>query len=122
MKKILIAENNEINVTLLVSVLKNMNIEIIHAANGIEAIELCDLNPDISLILMDVNMPLMGGEAAAISIKKSHPDIPIISMTAYIAFGRIRDENKKHFTDSIVKPFTVECIRNTVKKYCFNEN
>lgn len=122
MKKILIAENNEINFDLYVAILKNMDIEIIHAENGIEAVKLCDLNPDISLILMDINMPLMGGEEAAILINKSHPDIPIISVTAYVAFGRIRDENKKYFIDSIVKPFTVNYIRNTIKKYCFNEN
>ena len=122
MKKVLIVDDNRINRILLSDIIRKMDIEILSAENGVEALELCDLNPDISLILMDIRMPIMDGVESTILIKNSYPNIPIISMTAYIVFGKIDEENKKYFSGFITKPFIIDCIIDTVKKYCFNEN
>lgn len=119
MKKILVAEDNETNFLLYCRLLKNINIEILRAENGIEAVNMCEKNPDICLILMDINMPLMGGEEAAILINKAHPDIIIISQTAYTSYGKIKESNRKIFTDFITKPFNVIEVKNIVNKYCF---
>jgi CheY-like chemotaxis protein len=122
MKKILIAEDNDINYKLYTIILENFEVEIIRAVNGIETVELSNLNPDISLILMDIKMPLMGGEEAAVLIKKSHPNIPIISTTAYQYMWKVSEENKKYFSGFISKPFKIEEFKKIIKKYCFDEN
>ena len=51
-------------------------------SNGVEAIELVDkLNPD--LVLMDVNMPVMGGVDATENIKATHPSTKVLALTAF---------------------------------------
>jgi len=122
MKKVLIVDDNRVNRKLLLEILRKMDVEILEVENGVEALDICDLNPDISLVLMDINMPIMSGVESAILIKNSHPNISIISMTAYQAFGKIEEEDKKYFSEFITKPFTLDCIKDTVKKYCFSEN
>lgn len=119
MKKLLIAEDNDLNFMLFIEIFNNANLEIIRAKNGLEAVECCDKNPDISLILMDINMPVMNGEEAAVLIKQKH-DIPIISQTAYGVYGTVSDENKHYFVEFISKPINVKEMRNIIEKYCFN--
>ena len=52
------------------------------AANGVEAIELCDqLHPDV--VLMDMVMPRMGGVEATGLIRKKHPEIQVIALTSF---------------------------------------
>lgn len=121
-KKLLIAEDNDTNFKLFSICFRNLNFEIIHANNGIEAVEICKFTPDISLILMDINMPKMGGEEAAMLINKINSNIPIISLTAYRAYGEISEENKKCFVEFITKPFDIPELIKIVKKYCFDEN
>jgi len=118
MKTILIAEDNAMNYGLFLLMLKDMGINILHANDGNEAIELCDLNPDISLVLMDINMPNMNGEDAAVAIKLLHPNIPIISQTAYSMTGMVSDENKWCFEDFISKPIDVFYLKKIILKYC----
>lgn len=122
MKKILIVEDNDINFKLFCIYFSDLNLEIIHANNGIEAVEICESTPNISLILMDINMPKMSGEEAAVLINKINPNIPIISQTAYRAYGKINEENKKYFVEFLTKPFNMPELIKTVKKYCFDEN
>ena len=77
---ILIAEDNESNFLLLLEILKK-NYRIIHAINGIEAIQMYkDNKPDA--ILMDIKMPKMDGLAATRIIRQSDPNIPIIAVSA----------------------------------------
>jgi len=59
-KTILLAEDEEINLFYLQTVLKPTGINIITAVNGLEAVEHCKKNNDISLVLMDIKMPEMG--------------------------------------------------------------
>ncbi len=83
---ILVAEDEFINYLFLDTLLKrNISnpIEILHAQNGMEAIEMCNTNTDIDLVLMDINMPVMNGFDATKAIKSLHPAIPVIAVTAY---------------------------------------
>jgi len=121
MKKILIAEDNENNFLLFCQLFKNRDIEILRAKNGVEAVDICEKCPDICLVLMDINMPVMNGEDAAILIKGANPNIIIISQTAYDAYGNVGISNRKHFNDFITKPFSIIKLKNLVSKYCFGE-
>ena len=119
MKKILISEDNDVNFTLFIEILKDIDIDVIQAKNGLQAVEYCDAHPDVDLILMDINMPIMNGEDAAIIIKERHPNIPIISQTAYGVYGTVSEENKHCFVEFIEKPINVKSLRDLIRKYCF---
>jgi CheY-like chemotaxis protein len=119
MKKILIPEDNDTNFILFKEMLKDMDVALIQAKNGLEAVQYCDKYSDVSLILMDINMPVMNGEEAAVIIKSRHPNIPIISQTAYGVYGVVADENKHCFERFITKPINVENLKNIIREYCF---
>ncbi|MEI6089145.1 MAG: PAS domain S-box protein [bacterium] len=89
--KILIAEDDDTSDLLITMVLKNVSAEILHAKTGIEAIEICRNNPDISLIMMDIKMPVMDGYEATRQIRLFNEDVIIIAQTA---FGLTGDRNK----------------------------
>ncbi|MDP2842395.1 MAG: hybrid sensor histidine kinase/response regulator, partial [Acetobacterium sp.] len=61
---ILIAEDDESNYMYLAVVLKSTGHNHIHAADGKEAVDFCRQNPEISLVLMDIKMPVMNGDEA----------------------------------------------------------
>ncbi|MEL1241059.1 PAS domain S-box protein [Flavobacterium flavipallidum] len=105
--KILLVEDNKINMLLLKTIIKNSIPEafIYEASNGQEAVDNFDkINPDI--IFMDIQMPVMNGYEASVAIRKlpSGKEVPIIAITA----GTEKDEKNKCFemqmNDYISKP------------------
>lgn len=82
-KTILIAEDILSNFEYLKAVLKCTGIKTIHVSDGLQAVEQCKTNPDINLILMDIQMPVMNGCEATKQIRTFNKAIPIIAQTAY---------------------------------------
>lgn len=82
-KTILLAEDEEINFLFLFELLSKQEIKILHAQNGLEAVELCKKHLEIDLVLMDVKMPEMDGLQATREIRLTRPDLPIIIQSAY---------------------------------------
>ncbi len=80
-KRILIAEDTDINYFLLVEALKPTNAQIFRADNGQEAVDFC-LNNEVDIILMDINMPVLNGLEATRKIREFNKNIPIIAQTA----------------------------------------
>lgn len=81
--RILIAEDNEVNILVVDSFLKAFGVETMIARNGQEAIDLvAEFEPD--LILMDIRMPVLNGIEAIKLLKSNNDycDIPIIALTA----------------------------------------
>lgn len=80
---ILIAEDDELSTLLLRKNLKGEDVTILRAENGWEAVELVGHHPEISLVLMDIKMPVMNGFEATKLIKELRPDLPVIAQTAF---------------------------------------
>lgn len=114
---ILIVEDNEDSYTLIEIILKKLQPKLIHAKNGIEAVELCKTNKEIDVVLMDINLPLLNGYEATEQIKKFRNELPIIAQTAY-AMG---EEMDKCFDagcdDYIPKPINRELLYTKLNKY-----
>ena len=79
---ILIVEDDTINFKVIEAMLRDTKVKVIHADNGLRAIELVSLNPAIDLVLMDVHLPVMSGLEATEKIMKINPALPIIAQTA----------------------------------------
>jgi CheY-like chemotaxis protein len=84
---ILIAEDDESNSSLCQLILKRNYFNYLLAFDGKEALELCLTHPEISLVLMDIKMPVMGGLEATRKIKEFRKNLPIIGVTAYAMTG-----------------------------------
>jgi signal transduction histidine kinase len=79
-KKILIAEDVQVNAILLSKLLGNLGLEADVAANGQEALDL--FNSSYDLVLMDMQMPVLDGLDATRALIKDGCDVPIIAVTA----------------------------------------
>lgn len=75
-------EDNMISFKLISAVLSKVNAGIIHATNGRKAIELCQSGIRYDLVLMDMQMPEVGGLEATREIKRCCPGLPVIATTA----------------------------------------
>jgi CheY-like chemotaxis protein len=103
-RKILIVEDDFSSRLYLNKILERAGVTTINAADGQEAVENAKNNPDIELILMDIQLPVMDGYMATEMIREFRKDIIIIAQTAY---GLLGDKEKivaSGFDDFIIKP------------------
>jgi PAS domain S-box-containing protein len=123
--KILIAEDNKINMFLVKTFLGKIltNARLIEAVNGIEALQLFQTEaPD--LILMDVQMPEMNGYEAASEIRKIERGtrIPIIALTA----GTLKGEKERcvaaGMDDYLTKPILKDTLQGILTQWLSNQN
>ena len=114
---ILVAEDEEYNFLYIQEFLSSYDIEIIHAKNGIEAIDICEKRPEIDLVLMDIKMPVMNGLEATRLIREFRPELPIIATTAYAQTG----DEQRLLTAScdgyLAKPIGKEKLLALLQKY-----
>lgn len=83
--KILIVEDDELNFNYISVILTKAKYDVLHAWNGIEALQICHNHNDIAVILMDIKMPGMNGYEATAKIREINPAVPIIAITAHAA-------------------------------------
>ncbi len=115
--KVLIAEDDNTSALLLSTYLKPNSKAIIVATNGEKAVEMCRNNPDLDLIMMDIQMPVMNGFNATKAIREFNSDVVIIAQTA---FGLSGDRDKAidaGCSDYISKPIKKEDLNNLLRKY-----
>jgi len=115
-RKILVAEDEEFNFLYIEELLIDMDLKLIHAKDGQETVEIFKANPNIDLILMDIKMPIMTGNEAAIGIKEINPNIPIVAQSAY-ALEHERAKYEGIFDDYLTKPINESVLKQMVMKY-----
>jgi CheY-like chemotaxis protein len=115
MKKILIAEDNDSNYILMTYILKKYY-QFERAKNGQEAVEKVEKD-SFDIVLMDIKMPIMDGLEATKAIKASHPELPIVALTAN-AFDSDRQLAMDAGCDDFLsKPVSSELCLKTIKKF-----
>ncbi len=82
-KTLLIAEDDQFSFMYLKEVLSGTKIKIVHVENGLRAFSECLKNPEISVVLMDIKMPVVNGLESTRLIKKYKPSITVIAQTAF---------------------------------------
>lgn len=103
--RVLLVEDNEINLELAEELLKDVNIEYEIARNGREAVEMV-VQWQYDAVLMDIQMPEMDGLTATMKIRedKSKEHLPIIAMTAHAMKGEYDKSIAAGMNDHIIKP------------------
>lgn len=121
-KTILVAEDILQNYLLIKAVLKNCGVKLIHATNGQIAIDMVKSNQEISLVLMDIQLPVKTGYEALKEILEFRPGLPVISYTAF-ALPREREKClSAGFVDFIPKPLKTETLVPLLDKYLQNQD
>ena len=114
-KHILIAEDNEINQSVIECMLKPTKAICHFAADGLIAVETYQrIQPE--LILMDIQMPNMDGVQACLQIKSHNKDVPIIALTANVMTEDIEIYKQTGFDHHIGKPIELSelyCVLST---------
>lgn len=115
--RVLIVDDIEPNRTITRLVLKEKGFEYREAENGQEAIDMLDsFAPDV--ILMDINMPVMDGLEAMLTIRASggkFANIPIIAVTAGGFKGDRNELMAQGFSEYILKPFKTDHLLSTIE-------
>jgi two-component system sensor histidine kinase/response regulator len=120
--QILLVEDNILNQKLAVSLLKKWGHEVDIASDGIECLE-WHSRKKYDLILMDLQMPNMGGFEATAHIRKrefiENPNrrTPIIAMTANAMEGDREQCINNQMDDYLSKPFRIDAFQQLLKKY-----
>lgn len=118
-KKILIVDDNLLNIKTLRKTLKKCNLVIEECYNGKEAIDKININ-QYDLVLMDLSMPVMTGEEA-IRVLRSYSDFstPIIAISANAVSDIEQKVIEMGFDDYLIKPYVkeqiIEKIENMIK-------
>ena len=123
--RILVAEDNVINQNLIQAVLSNLDLEITLAENGQVAFDL-RREHEYDLILMDIQMPVMGGIDATKAIlefeeKEGLEHTPIIALTANALQGDREKYLRAGLDDYVSKPIQIEQIRHVIHAHCHHK-
>ncbi|MCL2801204.1 MAG: ATP-binding protein [Treponema sp.] len=146
-KKLLVAEDVEINREILIALLEDTGLEIDCAENGKEAAEMVESNPGkYDIVFMDIQMPVMNGHEATRRIRafeacnnrnlhsnesgtsfaysetrsynrNLHKQIPIIALTANVFKSDIEDCLSAGMDDHLGKPLDIDRVTEKLRKY-----
>jgi CheY-like chemotaxis protein len=116
-RTILVAEDDDANFMLLKAILNMPFLNILHAENGLQTIDLALFHPEIELILMDIKMPEVDGFEATSQIKCFRPDLPIIALTAYSNSEDKEMAFKSGCDDFLTKPIRREILLRKLKEF-----
>ncbi len=115
--KILIVEDEETSALLLDIQLAAFGKETLKVRTGTEAVEACKKNPDIDLVLMDIQIPEMNGYEATKKIREFNEEVIIIAQTAYGLSGDREKAIHAGCNDYIAKPIEKDKLVALIQKY-----
>jgi len=114
--KILLVEDNDLNIELAVDLLEGKKLNVMVAHNGREAINILK-NQQFDAILMDIQMPEMDGYTATQIIRETDKSIPIIAMSANAMKHDYEKAYDVGMNDYIAKPISVRELFLTLNKW-----
>jgi CheY-like chemotaxis protein len=120
-RRVLLAEDNEVNALVVEAMLDRIGCKVIKVDNGDDAVRLgAATDRDIDLVLMDCQMPVLDGYAAAAEIRASEgsgPPIWIIAMTAHAMGGDREKCLAAGMDDYLAKPVVKQALREALQRF-----
>ncbi len=114
--KVLIVDDNKVNVVVLKKTLDAFGINTYWVGNGKEAVKAVAEN-QYDLVFMDIHMPEMDGFEATEEIRKTHKDLVIIGFSADVTKETIQGAKEVGMNDYFTKPITFDKLRQNLSKY-----
>ncbi len=114
-KCILVVDDDEMNLRMAEHALKEDSYEVITAASGAQGLDQLR-NRMVDLVLLDIGMPIMNGIQMFEYMKKDHPDIPVIFLTASGDKKDVVEVLKMGAIGYVRKPFVPQDLRERVAK------
>ncbi|MET0320186.1 MAG: response regulator, partial [Duganella sp.] len=121
-RKVLLAEDNPVNVEVASAMLESLGLDVSRACNGQEALHTLQ-SGDFDLVLMDCQMPVMDGFAATTEIRRHEQQhgrarsLPIIAITANALQGDRESCLAAGMDDYLSKPFTQQALGQTIGRW-----
>ena len=122
-KRVLLAEDNKMNVEVMTELLEIAGIDVMAVSNGREAVDVLNEKPSgyFDLVFMDIRMPIMDGYEAAQTIRKSDRDdlknIPIIAMSADAFADDVKKAVSAGMNGHIAKPVDLAVLQKNLVKW-----
>ncbi len=121
---VLVVDDDEINQEIVSELLQNLGLQISFASNGVEAIKALKVKK-FHLVLMDIEMPVMGGEQALVEIQKLSQQagfsylksMPIVALTAHALIEDRRKYLLAGMNDYVSKPIEPSTLIKVVKQW-----
>jgi len=122
----MIVEDNSVNRKLLETIISGFGCSCISSGNGKEAVEIFKKNKTaLSLIFMDVHMPVLDGISATKKIRDIEREkelfpVPIIGATADCETNSIKEMKEAGMSSLIFKPYKIDSIKTTLTRFLQN--
>lgn len=120
---ILVAEDNVVNMQIIVELLALRKIQVLQAWNGDEAVNIFRKSKEYSIdaVLMDIQMPVMDGLEAAKYIRKldrdDAPTVPIIALSANIFEEDVKESREAGMDAHLAKPVNLDVLYGTLSEF-----
>jgi len=121
-KTILIVEDEDTNYYFLQEVIAPTKAKVLRAINGVEAVQMVKDYDNISIVLMDIQLPVMSGYEATQKVKEIKPELPVLALTAYAMAEDRAKGARARCDDYLSKPIRPEDLLRTIKKYLVNSS
>jgi CheY-like chemotaxis protein len=120
-KPILIVEDDKTTLRLARIICEQLGYDVVTATNGLEALDVCEMH-SVSMILMDVQMPMMGGYETAFEIRQREAEqnvepTAIIAVTGMVTPGSYLHSIQCGMNDCVKKPYTVLMLKELTESY-----
>jgi len=117
-KKVLLVDDNQVNLIVAKTMLTNVGVDVVTATNGVLAIEALELT-EFDAVLMDIQMPEMDGYEATRYIRSEMNlnDIPIIAVSANVMKPDIEKSLQAGMNAHIGKPLNFHLLLHTLAKH-----
>jgi len=119
-KRVLVAEDNEINQRLMYEILRKYDLEVSVVADGREAVE-AFRRTSYDMVFMDVSMPILDGVSATAFIRDVDrgrgKHTPIVALTAHAVRGDREKYLESGMDDYVTKPISIDSIERVLRRY-----
>ncbi|MBN3752543.1 response regulator [Paraburkholderia sp. Tr-20389] len=107
--RVLVAEDNPLNQTLIIEQLTALGCEPTLAGDGREALLLLK-QTEADLVLTDIHMPIMDGYALMEALRQSHPHLPVLAFSAVAGVEQIDEWRRRGFAAYVPKPASLKQV------------
>lgn len=115
--KVLVAEDHPVNSRIITEFLKKYGATVIEATNGQETVEIVRKDPEIKIIFMDIQMPVLSGIDATRQLRKEHYNGIIVACTANNDPANFSEYQRIGMNDILIKPFKRDGVKTILEKW-----